>query len=306
MLKNSLKTFILTLLLLIAPVFLPGAELPPCEKTYNTHGQYKAVTDIHPVKNRKWKKFTVSYPETVKTSARKLPVIVFCNGTLVPASLYLGVFDYMASWGFIAIGSEEKWSARGEGAIAALDFLKKLDQDKSSALYQRVDWQRVGLAGHSQGGAGVYNAATRYKQSAIFKALFAMSPCNKKLAAMWPLNAGYDLSKVKVPIMLTASANPKGWDEYDPFVPFSGIAPLSSLQENRDELCKNSPCVVLARLSSLKHTHANMFGESLPYMTAWFLYHLQGNTDAGSFFCGKDPELLKNPRWQDVSIDWKK
>ena len=71
-------------------------------------------------------------------------------------------------------------------------------------------------------------------------------------------------------------------------------------------LRKNSPCVVIGRLSSNKCNHANTMGESLPYLTAWFAYHLQNNSDAGKFFTGKNPELLRNPRWQDVFIDWNK
>ena len=41
----------------------------------------------------------------------------------------------------------------------------------------------------------------------------------------------------------------------------------------------------------------------LAYLTAWFSYHLQGNAEAGSFFTGSDPELKRNSRWQDVTID---
>ena len=36
------------------------------------------------------------------------------------------------------------------------------------------------------------------------------------------------------------------------------------------------------------------------YMTAWMLYHLQNNADAGKVFIGDDAEILNNSNWQDI------
>ena len=36
------------------------------------------------------------------------------------------------------------------------------------------------------------------------------------------------------------------------------------------------------------------------YMTAWMLYQLQGNEEAGTVFIGDDAEILHNAGWQDV------
>jgi hypothetical protein len=39
------------------------------------------------------------------------------------------------------------------------------------------------------------------------------------------------------------------------------------------------------------------------YVTAWFMWQLQGDTEAVKAFTGDDPELLRNPRYQDQRID---
>lgn len=36
------------------------------------------------------------------------------------------------------------------------------------------------------------------------------------------------------------------------------------------------------------------------YMTAWFLYHLQGDEEAGAALLGENAEILRNANWQDV------
>ena len=35
-------------------------------------------------------------------------------------------------------------------------------------------------------------------------------------------------------------------------------------------------------------------------MTAWFMYWLQGDQEAGKAFLGEDAEILSNTCWQDI------
>jgi len=274
------------------------------ERFYDRSGSLPCKYTVYPLENPSLKEITIGYPEELlKRSGKKYPLVIFCNGTLMPASGYRGFFLRLGSWGFIAVGSEEKYSGKGRGAIELLKFMQKLDSDKNSPFYQSIDWQNVGITGHSQGGVAAFNAATKFPESKIFKAIFTMSACRRKLAASFIIRAGYDLTKIKVPVMMTAASGRNGFDEWNRFLPGSGIAPMESLRESREILRKNVSCVVIARLSDPQRNHAHTLNDSLPYLTAWFAYHLQNNQDAGRFFTGKDPELPENPRWQDVSID---
>lgn len=36
------------------------------------------------------------------------------------------------------------------------------------------------------------------------------------------------------------------------------------------------------------------------YMTAWMLYHLQNDEEAGKVFIGDNAEILSNTNWQDI------
>ena len=48
--------------------------------------------------------------------------------------------------------------------------------------------------------------------------------------------------------------------------------------------------------------HTDMILRTDGYMTAWMLYHLQGNEEAGKAFMGENAEILCNANWQDVQI----
>ncbi len=294
----------LLFLIAFAALALFAENVPLLEKRYNSYGKEKPLKIEYPLTDENLKRFTVFYPQNMlQKNTKKYPLIIFANGTLIPVSGYPGVLKHLATWGFIAVGSEELWSGRGSGTIAALKFMQALNNDKNSPFYQKIDMENIGLAGHSQGGVAVFNAATRYRSSKAFKALFTMSCCSRMIAARWPISSPYDPSLVRAPVMMTASSSPHGWDEAHIGILSTGLSPLTSMQENRRLLRLHNNTVVIARLSAERSKHAHTMGESLAYLTAWFSYYLQGNRAAGGFFLGKAPELMRNPRWQDVTID---
>ena len=45
--------------------------------------------------------------------------------------------------------------------------------------------------------------------------------------------------------------------------------------------------------------HGDMLTFADGYMTAWFMWKLQGDTDAAGAFIGEQAELLANPLYQD-------
>lgn len=49
--------------------------------------------------------------------------------------------------------------------------------------------------------------------------------------------------------------------------------------------------------------HGKMLYSGNGYANAWFMWHLQGDTDAAKAFTGENPELLTNPLYQDQKID---
>ena len=62
-------------------------------------------------------------------------------------------------------------------------------------------------------------------------------------------------------------------------------------------MCKDTT-KIRARIKGAEHE--DMLTLTDGYMTAWFLYHLQGDEEAGTVFFGGDAEILHNANWQDV------
>ena len=49
--------------------------------------------------------------------------------------------------------------------------------------------------------------------------------------------------------------------------------------------------------------HGDMLRSADGYMTAWFMYWLKDDTEAGKAFFGENAEIFTNSNWQDVKVD---
>ena len=134
--------------------------------------------------------------------SKRLPVVIFANGTGVTASKYPTLFQHLASWGFIVIGNEDPGSGNGSSSDKSVAFLLKQNEDKTSPIYHKADINDIGISGHSQGGAGVFNAITNAKYGKYYKTAVAMSPTNEESAA--GLKWGYNPTLVDIPTLLLA------------------------------------------------------------------------------------------------------
>ncbi len=83
----------------------------------------------------------------------------------------------------------------------------------------------------------------------------------------------------------------------DPNEEYAGVAPLSSLIENYDSI---NDTVFKVRGRAAGAEHGDMLARSDGYLTAWMLYQLKGDVEAGTVFLGGDAEILHNSNWQDV------
>ncbi len=81
-----------------------------------------------------------------------------------------------------------------------------------------------------------------------------------------------------------------------------GICPLWSLQENYD-LLPETINKVIARKTNVDHGDSYLQFDG--YMTAWFMWQLQGDTEAAKAFVGNDAEILNNTLYQDQKSNCK-
>ena len=255
------------------------------EKKHMAAGSYEiGYFEADYAENADIKKIEIWYPEELEASSEKYPVVLFVNGTGVAASRYKPVFEHLASWGFIAIGNEDPSTWEGKKADATLSWLLAANEDETSIFYHRVDTNNVGITGHSQGGVGVFHAINETEHKELYKCAVSLSPTQEDMAEA--LKMPYDSSKTAIPGMILAGA------------PNDVI----SLEGLNDMVKKISAGVVAARRSNTDHGQMLYSGDG--YVTAWFMWQLQGDETAAAAFLGENAEILHNANWQDVMINF--
>ena len=261
------------------------------EKKYMANGKHE-VSVHEQIVLQEFEKILVYYPSDLEQSSKRFPVIVLCNGSGTPLSRYSTLARHFASWGFIVIGTEEKYSWNARGAEICLQYLERLDKndtidDTKSLFFHKVDFDHVGIVGHSQGGVGVINAITATEHRLTYKAAVSLSPTNKKLAK--DLFWNYDESKIQAPILLLAGEG--GGDDW--------VITSEQLNQIYDGIhC----CKLKARRRNTHH------GETLytasGYVVAWFRWLLYGDIKAAEAFTGRNPEILTNDNYAEQRIDF--
>lgn len=209
------------------------------------------------------------------------------NGTDVKASKYKEQFIHFASWGFIVIGTEEKESWDAVAADKSLAYMLAENENPSSIFYHKVDVHNIGAMGHSQGGAGVFNAITEMEHSNMFKAAVSLSPTHEEQAIA--LKWHYDLTKISIPIFIVAGTE----GDFE----MKLVLPTEAMHDMYGKIC--SPKVMARKLEC---EHGEMLYSADGYTTAWFMWYLQSDSEAGKAFSGENPELLSNEMYIEQSI----
>lgn len=164
---------------------------------------------------------------------------------------------------------------------------KQIEENKENIFYQKIDLSNVGIVGHSQGGVGVFNAITEGKNKDVYKAAAPLSPTNMELAKN--LEWDYDAAKIQTPILL---ASGEGGDDWvvtgDQLTAIANEIQASKVKFRRKDT-----------------EHSQMLYSADGYVTAWFLWLLQGDQEAGKAFVTPQGELLSNPLYTDQEIDLK-
>lgn len=267
----------------------------PIERQYTGMGQYAVQSQVFPSNDARFQSYKVWYPANIAQSTKPFPVIVWVNGTGFPYQKYEPVLTRLASWGFVVIGNDDGTSWSGLSSSQSLAKLDALNADKNSIFYKKLDTHNAGITGHSQGGVGAINGATEFANSRQFKSVHTAS--TTKLPLAQALKWDYHINKITVPYFATAGVGQidagNGKDRN------SGITPLWSMQENAKQI-NSKKLTVLARRKNADHGQMLYIGDG--YMTAWFLYTLLNDANAGKAFVGTNPEIKRNQLWQDVQI----
>ena len=271
-----------------AETFPAGGKL---ERYYVGRGGYEVEHLEYTSGNKSIGTIRIYYPAELRSSGKQYPVVMVVNGSNTPAKIYLPFFQRLASWGFVVVGTDDPQAGTGETTSIALDFVLN-----ESEIAGQIDRDNIGITGYSQGGAGALGAATKYENSHLYKAIFTGSAAYPLLAIS--MGWEYDSSQISVPYFMTAATGTS--DDLgvaDINTEFGGVAPLASLVEIYDSIT-DDVLKIRARVTGAEHEQ--MQARTDGYMTAWMLYHLQGDQEAGKVFLGENAEILSNPNWQDI------
>ena len=288
----AILVIIVLLAILIFRMFTAPMVPKDYTKTVETGGEIEAAymaAGPYPVKRVEaeapgdWKKFTAWYPAGLEETESAFPVVVFANGTGVGASRYPALFQHLASWGFIVLGNEDPSTCTGASAEATLVWLLEQSSDPDSVFYQKADTEHIGISGHSQGGVAVFNAVSEQPHGGLYTCAVSLSPTEWALATAIGLD--YDPGKMTVPTLILAAP------ENDVITPdgvrgLAGAIPAGAVRALRPGM-----------------DHGRMLYSAGGYVTAWFMWRLQGDQNAAKAFVGESPEILDNPMYQDAAVD---
>ena len=261
-----------------------GGEI---EENYLKNGDFAVDSCTFDAPNP-MRKFTYYYPEEIKESNKKYPVILYSTGTGVKGSTCYPLFKHWASYGFVVGANEDKNTWAGTSSNTTLSYLMDLNNNKDSIFYQKIDLDNIGVTGHSQGGTSVFNVLTNVSHSNMIKTGVALSPAHEELCER--LNWPYDLTKITQPILMVAGT--KGSFEIET------VSPIAALNRMFDKI--TSP-KCLARKTGYEHGQTSYVADG--YTTAWFMWQLQGDEEAAKAFMGGQPEIMNNELYQDQRID---
>ncbi|MBQ7824460.1 MAG: hypothetical protein IJ338_09900 [Bacteroidaceae bacterium] len=279
------------------------------EEKYASLGEYEVSSAQFDADNDLYKKISVWYPAELRNSKKTYPLVLMVNGTGAKASASSAGFRHLASWGFIVVGNEDENTRTGESTAATLNFMLALNRNPQSTFYSRINTENIGIAGHSQGGVGAINAVTQQENGKMYKAICAQSTTSSAVAyALNQISDGWNCSTstISIPSFMvagTGSADAGNVDENRLELAdgeIQGICPLWWLRECFDIIPDSTPKVI-ARLTGKDHGDIPHSADS--YMTAWFMYWLNGDEDAGKAFFGENAEILSNKNWQDIQIN---
>ncbi len=248
----------------------------PLEFSYAQPGSLAISQNELTLENQQ--KAIIYYPNDL---SRTYPAIIWGNGTIASPAKYAGLFEHLASWGFIVIDSYSETTGDGAAIIQTLDYLIAANADPVNRLFQKIQLDQIGAVGTSQGATGIINAFNRYPQGQMIKTLVT----NALPQQRWTDEAHiYEPSLITVPWLILSGTRD--------LIVSPAAANQASLEQS------SAKKRFLAMSVGAGHTEIEADGGSYRgYLTAWLLGLLADDQQALSIFEPTHGEIWANPHW---------
>lgn len=162
-----------------------GAGESTCNFIAGAFGEPQSVTnDILDLRGQNLGLYTIFRPACMK-DGEKYPVITWGNGTCGQAGGYASLLATVASHGFVVFAANSRFTDAGNNEmLKALDLAKSLNEDPDSLYFDRLDLDKIGAMGHSQGSSATAHAATDPRIKAVILFNGGLSSADKPFLAV--------------------------------------------------------------------------------------------------------------------------
>jgi pimeloyl-ACP methyl ester carboxylesterase len=225
--------------------------------------------------------------------------LVFARGSFSSATFYPGNGTHLASWGYITALPNfptqfptEDIEGRASDVQYILSYMEAENANPVSIFYQRIDVNRLGVAGHSLGGLTTLMVAAR---DARVKAAVALDPVNPPIGGSWDYQK--EAPDISAPTALIG-APPQmcnSFANYNDLYPVVGSDHKAKWVVTNGSHCdfvhtdnttqRDACYVVCGGTYSVERVQLVE-----QYTTAWFNYYLQGQTEFYSYLYGPDAQ----------------
>ncbi len=160
--------------------------------------------------------YTIFRPACMK-DGETYPVITWANGTCGETAGYAPLLSTVASYGFVIFASNSTWTATAptdKVQLRALDYAKYVNDDPTNVLYHKLNLDKIGAMGHSQGAQATSAASSDPR----IKALMFFSGGTSNNEPFVYISADRDIGGSTTPASLAdatdAATQPGAWIYY--------------------------------------------------------------------------------------------
>lgn len=216
---------------------------------------------------------TIVYPKALENSSKLYPVIVWANGTGCPTATYKSLLEAFANAGYVVVADASVMTADGSAQRNSIDYIINENKNASSVFYNKIDIQKVGASGHSQGGRSCVNAAQA--DSRI-----------KCIVSIAGASSAEEANGLKAPTLYLTGT--------------SDMIVVSS-QWVKPSYNASAGRAVYASLKGAAHTVCMTNPEKLSgYSISWFDAYLKNDSEAMAVFASGG-KLSRDSNWQDFA-----
>ncbi|MCD9027783.1 hypothetical protein LDO26_06145 [Luteimonas sp. BDR2-5] len=252
------------------------------------------------------------YLPAADDGAARLPLLAFGVGTWASPKKYDHLLRHIASWGFVVIVSHDNSAADGQSLLDAVDHALRADADPASPLAGRIDAQRIGVAGHSQGAGGAMNALMAMDgqlRTAVAVNLPGQQLCRPGDCERIPLDMPDGTSVLLLtgtrdgiaPPLQDAPTDPpyQSVRAYYDAVPAGRVKAMGALVDADHNDIQGQPgCGWFS--PGCRHGVSGYLGP----LTAWLAWQLRGDAAAGSaYFAAGCGRLFRDEAWTAAASD---